>query len=145
MTSNTREPFQRGTDTFNDHDIDAFADVLADDVFFTAPGGMRGEGKPACVEFFASWWNAFPDFHVEVHDVHFINDVAVEVGTYSGTHNGVLHTPAGDIPPTGRAVSGDYIQVLRFRDGKHASFNLMFDRLLMLEQLGLTAAPAPAG
>jgi hypothetical protein len=34
--------------------------------------------------------------------------------------------------------------VLRFRDGKHVSFNLMFDRLSMLEQLGLIAASAPA-
>jgi len=33
-----------------------------------------------------------------------------------------------------------YIQVLRFRDGKHASFNLMYDRLLMLEHLGLVQA-----
>jgi hypothetical protein len=31
----------------------------------------------------------------------------------------------------------DYIRVLRFRDGKHVSFTLMFDRLLMLEQLVL--------
>jgi hypothetical protein len=37
--------------------------------------------------------------------------------------------------------------VLRFRDGLHVSFNLFFDRLLMLEQLGLIPAPvtAPAG
>jgi hypothetical protein len=35
--------------------------------------------------------------------------------------------------------------VLRFRDGKHASFNLMFDRLMMLEQLGLVPTPAVAG
>jgi hypothetical protein len=32
----------------------------------------------------------------------------------------------------------------RFRDGKHVSFNLLSDRLLMLEQLGLIPAPAPA-
>lgn len=31
------------------------------------------------------------------------------------------------------------------RDGKHTSFNLIFDRLLMLDQLGLIPAPAPAG
>ena len=58
---------------------------------------------------------------------------------------GALHSPAGDIAPTGRAVAVDYIHVLRFRDGKHISFNLMFDRLLMLEQLGLIPAPAPTG
>ncbi len=95
---------------------------------------------------FGGWMSAFPDFHVEVHDVHFIDDVAVEEGTYSGTHNGVLHTPAGDVPPTGRAVTGEYIQVLHFRDGTHTSFNLSFDRLEMLEQLGLVPAPpAPVG
>ena len=95
MTMSTREAFERGTDTFNAHDIDGFAEVLADDVVFTAPGGMRGEGKDACVEFYAR-----------------------------------------------RSVNLDYIQVLRFREGKHVSFNLMFDRLQMVEQLGLIPAPA---
>ena len=70
--------------------------------------------------------------------------MAVEEGTVSGTHDGVLHAPTGDIPPTGRAVSLDYIPVLRFRNGEHISFNLMFDRLLMLEQLGLIPSPATA-
>ena len=118
--------------------------VLADNVVFQAPGGMRGQGKPACVEFYGGWLSAFPDGHVEVHDIHFVDDVAVEEGTFSGTHNGVLHTPTGDIPATGRSVSLDYIQVLRFCDGKHVSFKLMFDRLLMLEQLHLMPAATPA-
>jgi ketosteroid isomerase-like protein len=145
MTMTTREAFERGTDTFNAHDIDGFAEVLADDVVYTAPGGMRGQGKAACVEFYGGWLQAFADAHVEVHDVHFTDDVAVEEGKFAGTHNGVLHSPAGDVPPTGRAVSLDYIHVLRFRDGKHISFNLMFDRLLMLEQLGLVPSPAASG
>jgi ketosteroid isomerase-like protein len=140
----TREAFEKGTDTFNAHDIHGFAEVLADDVVFQAPGGMRGEGKPACVEFYGSA-QRFPRAHVEVHNVHFFDDVAVEEGTFSGTHNGVLHTPNGDIPPTACAVSLDYIHVLQFRDGKHVSFNLMFDRLLLLEQLGLIPAAASAG
>jgi len=58
----------------------------------------------------------------------------------SGTHRGVLRAPSGGVRPTGRSVRIPYIQVLRFRDGKHPSFNLMFDRLLMLEQLGLVPA-----
>ena len=141
MTMTAREAFERGTDTFNAHDIDGFAAVLADDVVFQAPGGMRGQGKPACVEFYGGWLSAFPDGHVEVHDVHFVDDVAVEEGTFSGTHNGVLHALTGDMPPTGRSVSLGYIQVLRFCNGKHVSFNLMFDRLAMLEQLGLIPTP----
>jgi predicted ester cyclase len=105
---------------------------------------MRGEGKEACADFFGSWFTAFPDAHVEIHGLHIIDDVAVEEGTFTGTHDGVLRSPMGDVPPTGRSVSVDYIQVLRFRDGKHCSFNLMFDRLLMLEQLGLIPTPASA-
>ena len=142
MTLTTREAFLRGTETFNAHDIDGFASVLADDVVVEAPGGLRGEGKVACTRFYGGWFDAFPDAHVDVHGLHIVGDVAVEEGTFTGTHNGVLHGPSGDIPPTGRRVRIGYIQVLRFRDGKHASFNLMFDRLSMLEQLGLIPMPA---
>ena len=60
MTMTTREAFERGTDTFNAHDIDGFAEVLADDVVFQAPGGMRGQGKAACVEFYGSWLQRLP-------------------------------------------------------------------------------------
>jgi ketosteroid isomerase-like protein len=144
MTMTTREAFERGTETFNAHDLEAFAGVLADNVVFEAPGGIRGEGKEACAGYFGGWFAAFPDAHVDVHEVHFVDDVAVEEGTFTGTHKGVLKTPAGDVPPTGRPVEVGYIQVLRFRDGKHVSFNLMFDRLLMLEQLGIVPAPASA-
>jgi steroid delta-isomerase-like uncharacterized protein len=142
MTMTVRQAFERGTETFNTHDIAGFAETMADDVAFTAPGGVHGKGKAACAGFFASWLGAFPDAHVDVHHVHIIDDVAVEEGTFTGTHNGVLHAPTGDVPPTGRPVSIPYVQVLRYRNGKHASFDLMFDRLLMLEQLGLIPAPA---
>jgi predicted ester cyclase len=145
MTTTVREAFERGTRTFNTHDLAGFAEVLEGDVVFAAPGGISGKGKSACLEFYGSWLQAFPDAHVAVHHVHFIDDVAVEEGTFTGTHHGVLRTPAVDIPPTGRAVSLDYIHVLRFRHGRHASFNLVFDRLLMLEQLGLFPAPVTLG
>src|SRR2546421_39553 len=39
MTMTVREAFEKGTETFNAHDIDGFAEVLADDVVFRAPGG----------------------------------------------------------------------------------------------------------
>ena len=144
MAMTVHEAFETGTETFNAHDIDGFTSVLADDVVFQAPGGMSGQGKAACAQFFAGWFGAFPDAHVEVHALHVDGDVAVEEGTFTGTHRGPLRGPAGDIPPTGRPVTVPYIQVLRFRDGLHASFSLMYDRLLMLEQLGLIPAPSSA-
>jgi len=144
MAMTTFDAFEKGTDTFNAHDLEGFAEVLADDVVFKAPGAMHGKGKAACVAFYGGWIEAFPDAHVAVTGLHIIDDVAIEEGTFTGTQSGVLHSPLGDVPPTGRAVRLDYIQVLRFRDGTHASFNLIFDRLAMLEQLGLVPAPVPA-
>ena len=47
-----------------------------------------------------------------------------------GTHTGIART--------GRAVALDYVLVLRSKDGKQVSMSLMLERLLMLEQLGLT-------
>ena len=145
MAMTARKAFEKGTATFNAHDLDGFAQVLADDVVFKAPGGIHGAGKAACAAFFGSWFAAFPDARVEVQIVHILDDVAIEEGTFTGTQKGVLLSPMGDIPPTGRSVELDYVQVLRFRDGKHVSFNLMFDRLMMLEQLGVVPAPAAAG
>jgi predicted ester cyclase len=105
---------------------------------------MRGRGKAACAQFFAGWWDAFPDARVDVRAVHIAGDTAVEEGTFTGTHHGTLHGPSGDIAATGRRIAVDYVHVLRYRDGLHVSFNLVFDRLQMLEQLGLVPAPAPA-
>jgi steroid delta-isomerase-like uncharacterized protein len=144
----TQQAFEVGTAAFNAHDFDAFAAVLADDVRFEAPGGARLSGKQACVEFYRGWIGAFPDAQVEVDAVHHVDDrLIVEEGTFTGTHDGALRTPGGDIPATGRSVSIPYIHVLRFREGKHVFFGLMFDRLQMLEQLGIVPGPTatPAG
>ncbi len=48
MAMTVREAFEKGTETFNAHDIDGFTSVLADDADFLAPGGMNGQGKAAC-------------------------------------------------------------------------------------------------
>ena len=145
MTISASEAFEKGTQAFNAHDLEGFAEVLAEDVRFEAPGGVRGAGKPACVGFFGSWFVAFPNARVEVKACHIAGDIAVEEGIFTGTQSGILQGSMGDVPTTGRSVAVEYIQVLRFRDGKHVSFNLMFDRLLMLEQLGIVPAPAPMG
>ena len=93
MAMTIREAFEKGTDTFNAHDIDGFASVLADDVVYRAPGGISGQGKAACAEFFAGWIAAFPDAHVEVHAVHLAGDVVVEEGTFTGRYHLILPGP----------------------------------------------------
>ena len=120
---------ERATQTFNAHDLDGLADVLADDVVCRVPGGVEEKGKAACVELHRRWLADFPDARVEVRARHVIDDVVVEEGTFRGTpRRRRPHRPVG---LRGLRAGG------RVRRGKHVSLNLMFDRLLMLEQLGL--------
>jgi ketosteroid isomerase-like protein len=136
MTVMSRDVCEFGVEAFNDHDLGRFEQLLAEDVIFRAPG-VVGEGKAACVEFYRRWFDDFPDARLEVRKIHLVGDVVVEEGTCVGTHEGVGRT--------GRTVAVDYVQVLRVGDGKLISFTLTFDRLLMLEQLGLIPGAGPVG
>jgi len=129
MGTTSQLAYETVTDAFNAGDLDRVANGLADDVAFHGPGGIGSEGKTACVAFYRGLFDAFPDAHLDVHELHVADDVTIEEGTFTGTHTGIART--------GRTVALDYVQVVRSRDGKHASIRLMIDRLLMLEQLGL--------
>ena len=144
MSRTVRDVFDEGTAAFNAHDLNRFADVLAADVSWSAPGA-GGRGRDSCLAFYGSWLRAFPDAGVTVHDVHLLEDLVVERGTFSGRHGGDLATPGGEIPPTGRTVAVDYVNRIRIRDGQHVALDLMFDRLQLLEQLGLMPAPVMNG
>ena len=120
---------ERAVAAFNAHDLDGLADVLADDVVCRAPGGVLEQGKAACVELHRRWLADFPDARLDVRARHAVGDVVVEEGTFRGTHDGIART--------GRCVALEYVRVVRVRGGRHVSLHLMFDRLLMLEQLGL--------
>jgi hypothetical protein len=95
---------------------------------FRAPG-FDGEGKDACLEFYWRWLDDFEDARMEARDIHVLDDVIVEEGMFTGTHNGAA--------ATGRSVAIDYVQVLRTRGDKYSAVSVKFDRLQVLEQLGL--------
>ena len=133
----TRELFDQATAAFNSHDRERIAALTADDCVSISPGGMRAEGKDAVMEFNMSWIEAFPDVHIDVQNTFIDGNVAIEESIIHGTHAGVFHTPMGDVPPTGKTVTGEYTGIFEFRDGKVVSQRLMFDRLNLLEQLGL--------
>lgn len=133
-----REMFEKGTDAFNRHDIEEMGELFTDDVRLRSPGVGEIKGKQTAKTFYMSWVDAFPDARVEIKAVTCTDDMAIEEGVFTGTHRNVLHGPGGDIPPTGRKVRVDYIQIARYRGDKVSAFNLIFDRLEMMEQLGVT-------
>jgi ketosteroid isomerase-like protein len=123
----TQLAFETGTDAFNAGDLDRFAQLLADDVVFQAPGCPRNAGKQACVDFYAGLSDAFPNAQFQARKLYILDEVAIEEGTFIGTHTGA-----------GRTVELDYVQVMSIEDGEYVSMKLLLDRLTMLEQLGVT-------
>jgi ketosteroid isomerase-like protein len=133
----TQLAFETGTDAFNARDLDRFAQLLADDVMFRAPGGPRGAGKQACVNFYRRLFDAFPDAQFQAHKVYVLDGLAIEEGTFAGTHTGIGRT--------GRRVTLDYVQVMSVEDGACVSLKLLLDRLTILEQLGVVPGSDRAG
>ena|SRR2546421_4405945 len=135
-----QEVIERGVAAFNAHDAKSLEADLADDCTVSAPGGMTYRGRAQCMEFQRVWWDGFPDAKANPTKIHYAGSVAVEEGVFEGTHTGTLKSPMGDVPPTGRKVRGEYVSVFDVRDGKVVAQRLTFDRLLLLEQLGLVPA-----
>ena len=139
-----QELAERSTSACNRHDRAACEALCSDDAVLSAPGDMVATGRAEVCDFLQSWWEAFPDAQITIRAYHYAGDTFVEEGTFSGTHDGIFKTPMGDIPPTHRPVTGEYISVNRCRGDEVVSEYLLFDRLQLLEQLGLVPTAATA-
>jgi steroid delta-isomerase-like uncharacterized protein len=132
------------TDAFNAHDRARLEDTFAHGAFMVAPSDLRFEGRDACVGYAMAWLDAFPDAQITVRN-QFISEpwIAMEF-TFEGTHEETLVGPAGEIPATGRHLVGRGAELVRVEDGKAAEFQLYFDQVQVLMQLGLMPEPATA-
>lgn len=104
----------------------------------TDPNGREPRrGVNEIANFVAEVRTAFPDFRLEIKE-------SVAEGDHIASHWKVTGTQKGEfqgVPASGKRVELSGITLLRLRDGKVVSEHVYFDRLAMLEQLGV----APAG
>jgi predicted ester cyclase len=75
-----------------------------------------------------------------VHDVIADGDRVAVRHTHRATHGGEFM----DLPPTGKQVVVEGIEIFRLRDGRIAEFWHQDDLLSLLQQLGAIPAPEPA-
>lgn len=137
-----RDVARRSNDAFNAKDWTALAQLLSDHVEYLTPGNAVYRGREGVRDFADNWWSAFPDVRASVHRVTGEGSTVIQEGTFTGTHQGVFHTPTGTIPPMGRRVRGTFVAVLTVEQGRLARQHLHFDRLELLEQLELVQ-PVP--
>ncbi len=118
----------------NDRDSDA--DPWAVDAELVAPGG-QASGRDSVLDFLGVFHEAFSDLRLEATQLLTDGPAAAAEGTLAGTHDGVLHTPNGDVAPTGRAVELRWAAVYATDGDTLKSEHLFFDQMDFLGQLGL--------
>lgn len=126
---------------FNEQDFDGCLALTTEDVeVVLIPFGMTFHGQAGFCEFLASFKQAFPDLTVKVENQVATEDQVVSECSWTGTHTGLLRSPAGEIPPTGKAVTGAvFCEVWEIRAGKVASLRNYQDVTTWLRQLGLAS------
>jgi predicted ester cyclase len=97
----------------------------------TPQGTLDREGFKGYV---AGWRAGFPDIHCAVGDLVAEGDRVAWSVRASGTHTGEFM----GIPPTGRTVDFDSLNIGEFRDGRGYRHRVMMDIPKMMTQLGMT-------
>jgi steroid delta-isomerase-like uncharacterized protein len=134
-------------DHFSRDEFDRVLDYIGDDIeAVLVPFGQTFRGRDGFVGFMRGFKDAFPDLTISIMNQFTDGEQVANEFTARGTHTGVLMTPAGPIPPTGRAVDFTVCEVLTVRDGKVRRLINYQDAASLMRQLGLIPAPegAPA-
>jgi steroid delta-isomerase-like uncharacterized protein len=133
---------QIGYDAYNDHSFDAHwleraaAPIAEECEVVDVPSGAILRGPEGFKQFLLGFSTAFPDSRAEVTHLSTTEDGAVVEFVGRGTHTGPLHTPGGDIPPTGRPFELHFCDVYTIKKGKIVRHSTYYDALSLLEQLG---------
>ncbi len=132
-----REVMDLLTDAVMAGDRDALGRLYAPDAVAETPDAGRLEGREAIVDYLVTFKPAFPDMSWEAVSQHEIGDTAVDEGYFVGTNTGVLSSPEGDMPPTGRSIRVRECDLVTVSDGVAVSHRFYYDQLEFMSQLGL--------
>lgn len=126
-------------EAFNRGDLDDALTMASDDVVVVlTPFSQTFEGKDGFRNFMEGFKNAFPDLTITVTNQVATDDYVINECSWKGTHSGPLMSPAGEIPPTNKPVSGAlFCEVWQIRSGKITHLRNYQDVSSWLRQLGL--------
>ena len=140
MSEQNKAIFRRFIEeVWNNGNLDVIDELMTEDHVDHDPGrAATPNGRDGMRAYVQMYRTAFPDAHIELHEVFAEGDFVGGPWTGTGTHLGDLM----GIAPTGRSVEVAGIGMDRIIDGKIVESWGTYDTLGMLMQLG--AIPAPA-
>ncbi len=102
------------------------------------PGIPPGREAPKVL--FTMLRSAFPDLKATIEHLIAEGDEVVLHMTWTGTHEGEFM----GIPPTGKSISINVIDILGMAEGKCVEHWGVMDSMAMMQQLGVVPAPGQA-
>jgi steroid delta-isomerase-like uncharacterized protein len=130
-------------EAFGQGNLAVLDEIIAPDQVNGGPGALPGmpSGPEGSKMLISAYRNAFPDLHFTIDEQVAEGNTVVTRWTAHGTHNGEF---AG-IPPTGKSATVVGMGVDRIENGKIVESWGLFDQFGMLQQLGVSPAPAQTG
>ena len=115
-----------------DGNFDAFDELFAEDFVdhTTQPG--TAPDKAGVRKLYTYLRVAFPDFHAEIHWQLADEDRVTTFKTYHGTHGGIFL----GVPPTGRKISFETVDVMRVQNGKITDHWGVANLLSLMQKIG---------
>ena len=113
-------------------DFQVFDELFAEDfVDHTTQPGTTPD-KEGVRKLYTYMREAFPDFHAKIHWQLADGDRVTTYKTYHGTHRGTFL----GVPPTGRAIQFETVDVMRVQNGKITDHWGVGNLLSLMQQIG---------
>ena len=98
-------------------------------------------GREAPKLMFTMLRSAFPDFKATIKQLIAEGDKVVLYMTWTGTQKGEFM----GVPPTGKSIAIDVIDIIRIAEGQFVEHWGVMDQMAMMQQLGVMPAPGVGG
>lgn len=122
-------------------DVDGFGALMTQDFVDHEKLPGLSPTRDGVIAFFKMFLAAFPDLRMVPEDLIASGDKVVARVRTTGTHRG----PFMGMPPTGKAIDVQLIDIIRFNDrGQAIEHWGVFDQMSMLQQLGIVPGGPPA-
>jgi steroid delta-isomerase-like uncharacterized protein len=122
------------TELWNSGNLELVAQLYSDEAERNDPNQPHPiRGTQQIGDYIVEVRTGFPDFKIEIKQQIGDAEQIAREWTCTGTHNGVFQ----GIPATGRPVRISGVSLQRMQDGKITEERVYFDRLALLQQLGV--------
>lgn len=119
-------------EVFNEGKLDVVDEVIAADAIdHSPPPGSTGDTRNDLKEFARAFRDAFPDARFTVREMIAEGDLVAAYATFEGTHQGEFM----GVPPTGKRVSMEFMDLIRVVDGKCTEHWGVVDVASLMQQI----------